>query len=106
MRVDRMAMALRVTCVKKREGVSVHERISDISGVDSDGSPWSLSLAAAIAKTESRKLQFYVKRNGRLLTLVIGRSAWGEKYLKTEDDGDWPEGLLQLPECETEALAR
>lgn len=47
-----------------------------------------------------REWRFYVERpQDDSVWVVVARSAAGNKYLKTEADGDAPNNLLSLPEC-------
>lgn len=38
-------------------------------------------------------------RNGRAVDIIVAVSRFGNKYIKTEADGDQPNNLLSLPEC-------
>ena len=51
------------------------------------------------AGIESGKWQFYVSRGGYTAEVVVAESRYGNKYLKTEADGEQPDNLLSLPEC-------
>ena len=31
--------------------------------------------------------------------MIVAKSRWGHKYLKTDSDGEQPDNLLALPEC-------
>ena len=42
---------------------------------------------------------FYVSKNGHVVNVIVAKSAQGNKYIKTENDGDQPDNLLSLPEC-------
>ena len=42
---------------------------------------------------------FYVAVGGRSVWVIVAKSAYGNKYLKTEADGEQPNNLLSLPEC-------
>ena len=54
----------------------------------------------AIAGIESGKYDFYVERPaGDSVGVVVAVSAAGNKYVKTQADGDQPNNLLSLPEC-------
>ena len=45
-------------------------------------------------------LSFYVERPaGHRVAVIIGRSAAGHEYIKTESDGEQPNNLLALPAC-------
>lgn len=93
-----MAQAHEIKCINKSDRYNPHERILFIGGVDG-GSRWKLSQPDAIKGIEEGKWTFYVTQNGKLVRVVIAKSAYGHKYLKTEADGDHPNNLLSLPEC-------
>ena len=89
-----------IRCIKKSDRYSAHERITHIGGVNPDGTPWSLTQAAAILGIEQGKWSFYVERPaGHKVNVVVAISASRNKYLKTESDGEQPNNLLSLPEC-------
>ncbi|WP_416046998.1 DUF3892 domain-containing protein [Cupriavidus basilensis] len=94
-----MAARHRIRCIRKADRQGAHERILSIGGVNWDGRPWILSLAAAIAGIESGTLSFYVTDECGYSTYVIVALYDGHKYLKTENDGLQPGNLLSLPEC-------
>ncbi|MBA4179627.1 MAG: DUF3892 domain-containing protein [Chloroflexi bacterium] len=95
-----MAENHRVTCINKSDRYNPHERIRSIGGKNADGTAWKLTQQAAIEGIESGKWSFYVERPaGDRVRVVVALSAAGNKYLKTEADGDQPNNLLALPEC-------
>jgi len=94
-----MAQSVQIMCVNKSDRQSAHERIRRVGGVNQDGSRWNLPLEDAIAGVESGKWQFYVSVNGQSVWVVVAVSAAGNKYLKTQNDGEQPNNLLSLPEC-------
>ncbi|WP_343606162.1 DUF3892 domain-containing protein [Fluviicola sp.] len=94
-----MAISREISCIKKTNRSSAHERISEIGGKYSDGTQWKLTLGQAISGIENGTWSFYVKKNGHLVDVIISKSALGHKYLKTKNDGDQPDNLLSLPEC-------
>lgn len=94
------SQGLRIDCVVRREHVSPQHRIQAIGGRSRDGEPWRLSEDAAIAAIETDRATLYVESpKGHRLDLVIGEGL-GKRYLKTEADGESPDTLLALPECE------
>jgi hypothetical protein len=92
-------MSIEVKCIKKSDRYDAHERITHIGGVNADGSRWKLTQSEAIAGIESGKWSFHVMAGGKKVGVIISVSRFGNKYLKTEVDGEQPNNLLSLPEC-------
>ena len=88
-----------VLCINKSDRTNPHERITNIGGRNDDGTAWKVSQQDAIDGIESGKWAFYVRRGGNTVNVVVAVSRYGNKYLKTEADGEQPDNLLSLPEC-------
>ena len=93
-----MADTYQVRCINKTDRYNAHERIRNIGGVDG-GKPWKLSQPDAIQGIELGKWSFFVSVAGSTVRVIVAKSPYGHKYLKTEADGEQPDNLLSLPEC-------
>lgn len=88
-----MARRLQVTCINKTDRESAHERIQNIGG-----SNWQHTEDDAIYYIQNGAYSYFVNRGGNQVNLVVAERL-GNKYLKTENDGEQPDNLLSLPEC-------
>jgi hypothetical protein len=93
-----MAQNVQIMCINKSDRQNAHERIKFVGGVH-NGERWKVSQEDAIAGIESGKWAFYVSVNGKTVWVIVAKSQYGHKYLKTENDGEQPNNLLSLPEC-------
>lgn len=94
-----MAADIQIQCINKSDRYDAHDRIKFVGGVNADGTRWKLSQQQAIADVEAGKWAFYVLQQGRRVRVIVALSRFGNKYLKTETDGEQPDNLLSLPEC-------
>jgi len=90
-----------VLSVQRTQRLLPHESIAKICGTNPDGSPWVLTQQQAIDGIEGGRWRFYVSVGGRALMVVVATSVMGNSYLKSQDDGDHPVTLLNLPDCPT-----
>jgi Protein of unknown function (DUF3892) len=88
----------RVQCINRSNRTDSHERITNIGGVDNDGSRWKLAEEEAIAAIERNGWEFYVHAGSATIDVIVA-TRLGRKYLKTKNDGETPNNLLALPEC-------
>ena len=94
-----MATRHQVKCINKTDRYNAHERIKAIGGVNPDGANWKLTQEEAIRGIEAGKWSFYVSVKGQIVDVIVAISRFGNKYLKTEADGEQPNNLLSLYEC-------
>jgi hypothetical protein len=87
-----------IKCINKDPRLDPYRRITHVGGYAT--SQWKLTVAEAIQLIERREWRFFVERpRGDRVWVVVAVSKYGNKYLRTEADGDEPNNLLSLPEC-------
>lgn len=86
---------LEVTCINKQDRQDPTQSITHLGGKD-----WHNTQQAVINAIENKTHRFYVERSHHdKVWLVVARSRHGNKYVKTEADGEAPNNLLNLREC-------
>lgn len=94
-----MAEVFEIDCVVKTHRMNPHERIESIGGRHRNGGRWKCSQQEAIAGIESQRWSFVVRNGGHPVRVVVAKSRYGHKYIKTEADGEQPNNLLSLNSC-------
>ena len=87
-----------IVCINKNDRYSPYERITHLGVMTSSGKEIH-HQSDVIRFIEVDKHKFFVMANYKRVYLVVRVSASGNKYLKTENDGNEPNNLLSLPEC-------
>ncbi len=93
-----MAENIQIMCINKSNRLSAHERITNVGGMQG-GTRWTLTQPDAIRCIEAGKYNFYTSVNNVSVWVIVATSAAGNKYLKTQNDGEHPNNLLSLNEC-------
>lgn len=88
-----------IKCINKTNRQSIHERISNIGGVNGDGGRWKMTQSEAIRGINNKTLAFYVTKNSKTVKVEVAESQYGNEYLRTESDTTETNNLLSLPEC-------
>lgn len=89
---------IQIQCINKSDRQNPHERITHVGGITDKR--WKITQEEAISYIENGEWAFWVSRAGAASVWVeVAVSRFGNKYLKTEADGDEPNNLLSLPEC-------
>lgn len=95
-----MAVRHRIRCINKDDRYNPYERITHIGGQNADRTRWKVTQQRAIQAIEAGEWAFYVERpTGDRVRVIVATSPYGNKYIKTDADGDEPNNLLSLPEC-------
>lgn len=92
-------MRVQISCINKTPRYDPWDRIDNIGGRNPNGSRWKMSVSRAISGIDTGQWSFFVSVGGRAVDVVVARSRYGNRYLRTVADGDQPNNLLALPEC-------
>jgi hypothetical protein len=87
-------MSQLITCITKDEPKNPYERITHVGG-----NGFYIPQAQAIRDIEVDPKAYYVSVAGNSVWVVVAVSRYGNKYIKTQNDGDEPNNLLSLPQC-------
>ncbi len=93
-----MGVRREVLYVDKSSNMDPVDRIINIGGINALGNVWKLSQQQAIIGLESGTWEYFIKKSGKILDLIVVQGKGGVKYLKTEEDSEQPDNLLILPE--------
>lgn len=93
-----MSQPYQIQCITKSDRQNPHERITHVGGVHG-GTRWKITQQDAIDGIESGKWKFFVNPGNDPVWVIVAVSRWGNKYLKTQNDGDQPNNLLSLASC-------
>ncbi|MDD3182043.1 MAG: DUF3892 domain-containing protein [Alphaproteobacteria bacterium] len=94
-----MAVTREIKCVNKTDRYDPHERILAVGGQLPDGSQWKMPQQDVVRAIESGQMGFIVSVKGQTVKVIVATSRYGNKYIKTESDGEQPNNLLSLYEC-------
>ncbi len=90
---------LEINCVTKSDRSNPYERILQVGG----GSlllGWRKSQEKVIEEIEGGVNAFHVGGGMLRVKVVVAVDRFGNKYIKTEPDGEEENNLLNLPDCD------
>jgi hypothetical protein len=93
-------MRVEIDCINKDPREDPYRAIKFVGGPNEDGTRWKLPLDAAVQGAQRGEWDFYVRQGGHIVEVEVAKSRFGNFYLKTEADGDTPDNLLSLRECQ------
>jgi Protein of unknown function (DUF3892) len=92
-------MRIQIQCINKTDRNNPHERIKNCGGTNND-TRWKKAQEEVVKDIDNKINQYFVKVGGyREVDVIVETSQWGNKYIKTTEDGEQPNNLLSLPEC-------
>lgn len=92
-------MRIQIQCINKSDRYNPHERIINCGGINNNVR-WKKSQSQIVNEIDNNINQYFVNVNGyREVNVIVAKSAAGNKYIKTTEDGEMPNNLLSLPEC-------
>lgn len=90
-----------VKCINKQPRDNFWERITHLWWTNWKWGYRKLTQTKVIEYIETWNYNFYVDINNKNVKLIVAKSRFWNKYVKTEADGDEPNNLLSLPECKS-----
>jgi hypothetical protein len=92
-----MATSVQIKCINKLARNDPSERITHVGGYEDR--QWKITQQQAIDYIENGTYRFWVSADGKCVWVIVAVSRWGNKYIRTEGDGEDQNNLLSLPEC-------
>ena len=93
-----MSLKIAIESVLKHREPVPFSHVRAVGGSTVGGGRWLLLEDQAIAAIERQRSEFFVRKDGRDVEVVVATSPTGVKYLKTAADGEIPDTLLGLPD--------
>jgi hypothetical protein len=92
-----MAVTLLVKQVSLEKHAPPHRRVKSFHG-ESGQMRWAHTREQIIEHISNRHFQYFFKKEGRAVQIVVDRTAEGELFIKAKLDNEAPHTLLQLPQ--------
>ncbi len=93
---------IEIKCINKQPRDNYWERITHVGWMSTNWVHWKFTQEEVISIIESWKYSFYVNVWGNKVNVIVAKSRFENKYIKTEADDKEPNNLLSLPECKSQ----
>ena len=94
-----MIIVREISCISQSDYLNIFQRIMYVGGIE-NGKRWRMPQWQVIKAIENKTYSFYIIRGKESIDVVVAVSRqYMHKYIKTSEDGETPDTLLELSSC-------